>query len=192
MLNLPSIDIEEYFKTIFDFIKGISPDIIVWIKLIIGYVIGLSIPISFVLLIGIIYSVEKLKAIRRKEEEIYDKPKEQDKDVEEKGDRLMAERWNKVINHVESPNENDWRQSIIEADIILGDLLVKLGYKGLSIGEQLKRANKGDFKTLDDAWEAHKVRNEIAHAGTEYKITQVEAREVISKYRRVFEEFYHI
>lgn len=192
-MNLPSFDIGVYFSKIIEFIRDIFPDSIIFLKNVVGFIIGLSIPVSVTLLIGIVYSVEKLKSIRKKEELIYDIPSV--KEVESKSDtqdKMMAMRWDKVINHVESPNENDWRQSIIEADIMLGDLLIKLGYKGMTIGEQLKRANKGDFKTLDDAWEAHKVRNEIAHAGSEYKITQIEAREVISKYRRVFEEFYHI
>ncbi|MEK7184658.1 MAG: hypothetical protein AAB683_00795 [Patescibacteria group bacterium] len=195
MTNLPDFEIEIYFKQIIDFLFSNYPTVLSWIKLTIGFIIGLSIPISLIFLIGIIYSVEKLKSIRKKEEAIYSKPKENTEVVsihEVKGNKEMADRWNKAINHVESPNENDWRQSIIEADIILGDLLVKLGYRGMSIGEQLKRVEKGDFQTLDEAWEAHKIRNEIAHAGSEYKLSQSEARRVISLYRKVFEEFYNI
>ena len=75
---------------------------------------------------------------------------------------------------------------------MLGDLLMKMGYRGESIGEKLKRVDKGDFKTLDDAWEAHKIRNEIAHAGFDYPFSQHDARRAIGMYRRVFEEFFYI
>jgi hypothetical protein len=80
----------------------------------------------------------------------------------------------------------------MEADIILDDLLNKLGYRGESIGEKLKRVAKGDMKSLNDAWEAHKVRNQIAHEGSSVNLSHHEAKNVISMYRRVFEEFYYI
>ncbi|HYF29314.1 MAG TPA: hypothetical protein VEA36_03050, partial [Candidatus Paceibacterota bacterium] len=32
-------------------------------------------------------------------------------------------RWNHIMQLIESPHENDWRQAIIEADIMLDDLL---------------------------------------------------------------------
>ncbi len=194
MINLPSLDIEHYMNALINFFIEQYPTALSWSKSALGFLIGLSIPVSIILLIGIIYSVERLKIIRKKEGEIYDKPKElkMASSTVEKNNKEMSERWSRVILHIESPNDNDWRQAIIEADIILSDLLVKLGYRGSSIGEQLKRANRGDFKTLDDAWDAHKIRNEIAHGGTEFKINQLEARRVIGLYRKVFEEFFHI
>lgn len=195
MLNLPQLDIEKYLSSSFKFILNSFPDLIHILKSIFGFVIGISIPVSLMLFIGIIYCVERLKEIRRYEErELYGPPEEKKDEVVEdtKADKVMAERWDRVTKYVESDNENDLRQAILEADVMLGDLLNKLGYRGQGIGEQLKRANKGDFKTLDDAWEAHKIRNEIAHSGSEYKFTQLEARRVIAMYRKVFEEFFHI
>ncbi len=80
----------------------------------------------------------------------------------------------------------------MEADIILEDLLTKMGYGGDSIGEKLKKVAKGDMKTLDEAWEAHKVRNQIAHEGSNFTLNHHEAKNVIGMYRKVFEEFYYI
>lgn len=195
MLNLPQLDIEKYLSSLFKFTLNSIPDLIYIIKSIFGFVIAISIPVSLMLFIGIIYCVERLKEIRRYEErELYGPPEENnvEKIEDNKADKIMAERWDRVTKYIESNNENDLRQAILEADVMLGDLLNKLGYRGQGIGEQLKRANKGDFKTLDDAWEAHKIRNEIAHSGSEYKFTQLEARRVIAMYRKVFEEFFHI
>jgi hypothetical protein len=75
---------------------------------------------------------------------------------------------------------------------MLEQLVTKLGYQGESLGEKLKRTTRGDFKTRDQAWEAHLVRNRIAHDGSAYEINQLEARRVIGLYRQVFDEFYHI
>ncbi len=98
-------------------------------------------------------------------------------------------KWRRILDHAESVNENDWRQAIIESDIILGELLNNMDLPGDSIGDKLKAVNRGDFTSLDNAWEAHKVRNRIAHDGSTFMLTQRAARETISQYESVFREF---
>lgn len=168
------------------------PSIIVLAKNLFGILVGISFPLSFFFLIGIIYCVENLKRLRKREEEVFDKKVEPAFEKEPSGDTVMAHRWQNAIQHIASDNPNDWKQAIIEADIILEDLLTKMGYRGDSIGEKLKRVAKGDMKTLDEAWEAHKVRNQIAHEGSNFSLNHHEAKNVIAMYRKVFEEFYYI
>lgn len=98
-------------------------------------------------------------------------------------------RWAGVIAHASSLNQPEWRLAILEADTMLAELLDRLGYKGLSIGEQLKSANPERFKTLQDAWEAHKVRNQIAHEGSAFSLSERETKRVIGLYERTFREF---
>ena len=93
---------------------------------------------------------------------------------------------------LKSHNSSDWRQAIIEADVMLDDMLDKMGYPGVSIGDKLKNIEESDFETLDKAWEAHKVRNRIAHDGGEYKLSYDEVARVIGLYHDVFREFYWI
>lgn len=107
--------------------------------------------------------------------------------VEEQGAKNM--KWEKVVAHVDSLNENDWRIAIIEADILLGELLEKLSLPGDTIGDKLKAVEKSDFRTLDDAWEAHKTRNRISHDGQDFALSQREAKTVIGLYEKVFKEF---
>ena len=106
--------------------------------------------------------------------------------------RQTNERWEKVEKHIESQNPTDWRLAILESDIILDEMLQKMGYKGEGIGEMLKTVEKSDFLTLDAAWEAHKVRNNIAHQGSEFVMSHPEAKRVINLYKQVFEEFFFI
>lgn len=101
-------------------------------------------------------------------------------------------RWEHVRELANATSESDWRLAILEADIILNDLLVEQGYRGESIGERLRDANPLQFHTLDLAWKAHKVRNDIAHAGSDFHLSQREADATIDLYRRVFEEFDYI
>jgi len=98
-------------------------------------------------------------------------------------------RWSDVTTHIASENPNDWRLAIIEADIMLEQVLDDAGYAGSTIGDKLKSANTSAFRTVQDAWDAHKVRNQIAHAGSDFVLTKRIAQEVIVKYERVFREF---
>ena len=110
------------------------------------------------------------------------------RDVEHAVEVTEHRRWTHVRELIESPTANDWRQAIIEADIILDDMLTRLGYVGITIGEKLKTANPAHFRTLQDAWEAHKVRNEIAHQGSAYPLTDHIAYQTILQYENVFKE----
>ena len=100
--------------------------------------------------------------------------------------------WDRVHALANSGNESDWRRAILEADIMLGDMLTQLGYRGKDIGEKLRDANPLQFSTLDLAWKAHKVRNDIAHGGEGFVLTSRDANATIDLYRRVFEEFDYI
>jgi hypothetical protein len=106
--------------------------------------------------------------------------------------KVEHSRWAYIKGLIESPQQSDWRQAIIEADIMLDEMLTKLGYIGASIGDKLKTANPNHFHTLNDAWEAHKVRNDIAHRGSEYELSDHVAYRTINHYENVFREFNEI
>jgi hypothetical protein len=101
-------------------------------------------------------------------------------------------KWEKIIKLSESNNQSDWRLAIIEADIILDELLEKLQLPGDTMGDKLKTIEPSDFLTLDQAWEAHKGRNMIAHEGSDFLLNQRETRRIISLYEAVFKEFHLI
>ncbi len=188
----PLPDTSVWIVSAYHWLVDTYPSLVAFLKDFYGFLTGLSIVLCVFFLIGIIYCVEGLKLIRKKEEGIHDRKVEPAFDVAETGDTVMAHRWENALKHVDSDNPNDWKQAIMEADIILDDLLTKLGYKGETIGEKLKRINPGDMKSMNEAWEAHKVRNQIAHEGSNFSLNQIEARRVIHMYKKVFEEFYYI
>ncbi len=101
-------------------------------------------------------------------------------------------RWNKIMEQTNSEKEQDWRLAILEADIMLDELLDVQGYHGDSMGDKMKQVERGDWNTIDMAWEAHKVRNRIAHEGADMALSAREARRVIALYEQVFKEFHYI
>ncbi len=152
-------------------------DIAIWFK----YFLWFLIPI---LAGGVVYVIYNLTQIRKNtREKLYQFAKNApDAPVS------INKSWDRVITHVESYNESEWRLAVIEADIMLSELLDTMNLGGDSIGDKLKSVEKSDFTTLDLAWEAHKVRNQIAHDPA-FLLTQREAKRVVGLYEAVFKEF---
>lgn len=103
--------------------------------------------------------------------------------------KMVNKKWEKVLMHANSSNQSDWRLAIIEADILLDELLDVQGYRGDTMGDKLKSIEKSDFSTLDEAWEAHKIRNLIAHEGSDFMLNERETRRIIGLYKKIFNEF---
>jgi hypothetical protein len=113
-------------------------------------------------------------------------------------EKLYQEKFRGAVKHsrledidknVASENPNDWKLAIIEADIMLDGLLKERGYVGDTMGERLKSISSNQLASLQDAWEAHKTRNMIAHEGPDFVLTKRMADETIARYKRVFTEF---
>ena len=101
-------------------------------------------------------------------------------------------RWNRVREQAGSDSEQSHRLAILEADIMLNELLDVLGYKGETMADKMRGVDRINFNTIDLAWEAHKIRNKIAHQGAIHSISAREARRVVALYERVFKEFHFI
>lgn len=140
--------------------------------------------VTFSQMAGQVAAAEKAKLYPNGEPQISNGPVEESNPIKDK--------WKEILERSTSENQSDWRLAIIEADIILAELLEKLELPGDTIGDKLKAVEKSDFLTLDYAWEAHKARNAIAHEGSDYLLNQKETRRVISLYEAVFKEFYLI
>lgn len=103
-----------------------------------------------------------------------------------------SSKWRMVHKHMLSKNPSDWKLALIEADTILDALVERAGFPGNTLGERLKNADRGVFRSLDFAWEAHKVRNRIAHEGSSFTLSERDAKKAIAEYEEVFREFDYI
>jgi hypothetical protein len=98
-------------------------------------------------------------------------------------------RWNGLMEEANSDDERKWRLAILEADIMLNELLDVQGYRGETMADKMKQADPATFHSIDAAWEAHRVRNQIAHHGSAHLLTARETRHVMGLYEQVFREF---
>lgn len=143
----------------------------------------LAVLVSMAAIGVLVYSTTRLFQVRQEEAPMYATITQY-----QEHERLETSRWNYIKELISGTNEASWRQAIIEADIILDELLSRLGYVGSSVGDKLKQVNTSQFQTLNNAWEAHRVRNAIAHQGSAFELTDRLAYRTIANYEAVFRE----
>ncbi|MCK5285770.1 MAG: hypothetical protein KAJ58_00905 [Candidatus Pacebacteria bacterium] len=150
-----------------------------------------SLIFSAILLAGIIYIYNKMKVVKERYSEVFNTVMIPSSDSEM--GVLKNERWEKIIRHVNSESPLEWRSAILDADVILEEMLTKIGYAGETLGEKLRQVERSDFLTIDSAWEAHKIRNKVAHEDLDsIFLNQRLVKKTISLYQKVFEEFQYI
>jgi len=148
--------------------------------------------LSLLLIIFIIWTANNLMRVRDQLHDALELPGQKVAKADGVILPIVNEKWEKVLIHINSENPSDWKLAILECDIMLGDILTELGYEQDSISEQLKAVEPSDFLNIENAWEAHKIRNQIAHEGSEFMINEREAKRVIGLYETVFREFEYI
>jgi hypothetical protein len=153
-----------------------------------GSILGpLEVIMTFITIILMGVVIHLIHQLREQNSIAYNKIKAVDTPVTEAAQH--AARWQIITDHLESSREAEWKLAILEADNLLEELVRQIGYEGDTLGERLKMADPREFKSIEGAWEAHKIRNRIAHDGVNFQLSEQEARRVIGLYERVFREF---
>ncbi|PIR57776.1 MAG: hypothetical protein COU71_02285 [Parcubacteria group bacterium CG10_big_fil_rev_8_21_14_0_10_38_31] len=181
----PWINIEYFYKKIAELLYKIYEFLVIFFETFnFPYIKTISIILSIIASMGIIYTVIRIIVLNRKEVEEIKEILPKEISPEERHSR-----WNAIHKHLASPNEVEWRMAIMEADNILDEIITTIGVAGKNLGERLKNMEPSDFNNLQNAWDAHKVRNRIAHEGMKFHITREEAMRVVALYEKIFKEF---
>ena len=99
----------------------------------------------------------------------------------------LGSRWDEIQKHLNSTKEAEWKFAVIEADSLVDYILKSSGYPGDTMGERLKNIDKSQIVTLDCLWEAHKIRNRLAH-DMNYFLRYGEAKRAIQLYEKTLKE----
>jgi hypothetical protein len=184
------VNIEYFFRRLYELINGVqgtSGDLNpLWVIIarVWSWIIVLGYAFSVLGLFVLVYATMRLIELRKREKEFYSTliatP-------EQAGEANL--RWKHISSLMESGSESQWREAITEADIMLDDLLKKRGYVGDGVAEKLKSVDVTELASLQDAWEAHKVRNQIAHEGSAFQLSEVLAQRTLARYEKVFREW---
>jgi len=74
----------------------------------------------------------------------------------------IREMWGNVELLMADEREASWVKAVFEADKILDYALTARNISGANLGERLK-SGKSLFSNVQVAWDAHKLRNQLAH-----------------------------
>jgi len=198
--NIPTLDIGNILTSIYQFFVGGATsnkeEIVNSARDFYLSFTFVALSVSFIMLVGIVYAVIRLYQVRTKENEAITEKAEQADLRENPSNEIIlpgARKWQQVEIHAASENAHERRLAILEADIILDDIVYEhFGELGETMGERLKKVDRSDFLTLDKAWEAHRIRNAIAHEGSSFELTERELRNILKLYEEVFKEFKYI
>ena len=176
--------VSDFFRSVIDFFVHPSTAFGGGILGVISILVAICAFAIVILIVGIVFTHVRIWEHQRmvKARELAKKAKM----AEEK--KVVNPQWQKVLSAASSGNEAAYRLAIIDADSILDELLDAMGIQGDGVQEKLKAAPRSSFQTIDMAFEAHGIRNAIAHSGPDFRISEREARRVIGLFQKVFEE----
>ncbi len=103
------------------------------------------------------------------------------------GMRKVEKDWAKITARLETDLESEWKLAVIEADSILNDILMKMGFGGETLGERLDRSTAATLSNLQQIREAHKIRNNIVH-DPDYRVSLDETKRVVGIYEQALRD----
>ncbi len=188
------LNLEYFLVRTYEFVSGLSfpaDAIPAWVMAVVQSVVVLGMVLSLILLVLVVYAQLRMVQV---EHEGFHALEEEEHEAHAQahgplGETRTHSRWDDIVALATSANESDWRRAILEADIMLADALNSKGFEGPTVADQLRMANPFQMRTLDVAWEAHKMRNKIAHEGNALVLNERDVQTTIDQYKRVFEEF---
>ncbi|MDP3965796.1 MAG: hypothetical protein Q8Q13_03295, partial [bacterium] len=95
--------------------------------------------------------------------------------------------WVAILQRVQKDTPQDLAFAIIEADKLIDTILKSSGFAGETMAERMKRINPHQLTSVEDLWEAHKIRNDIVHTPG-YVVTHELAKKVLRNYEKVLKE----
>ena len=98
----------------------------------------------------------------------------------------LTNRWKNVLRRLETPNEEEYKLAVLEADAMLDQTLARMGFAGDTMADRLVKVSTGIISNLSEIRQANAIRNNIVH-DPNYRLTLSEARRIIEVYETAFE-----
>ena len=91
-----------------------------------------------------------------------------------------------IENKLRKENSTSFALVVIEADKLLDRALTEAGVPGNTLGERLKK-NPNKFSDINAVWNAHKLRNYIAHE-PDADISYTQAKNAIDSFKQALKD----
>ena len=91
-------------------------------------------------------------------------------------------RWLTIEQSLVQGNDPSYHLAVMNADKLLDQALKERGFKGQTMGDRMKFARE-TWSNRDAVWQAHKLRNQIAHE-PDVVVTYDQARRALAGFKR--------
>lgn len=142
---------------------------------------------SVFLTFGIVYAFGRTRKILERQNVLSAVPTVSQEDMKQKS----SAEWKSILQNGNSDDENERKIALIAADTLVENILGFAGYPGENLGERLKTIEPSDFLSLNDVWEAHKIRNRIAHEA-DVRLSKDETIQALSKFESALRELHYL
>lgn len=99
----------------------------------------------------------------------------------------VKSKWQDIISKIETGLEKDLQMAIIDADSLLDLILKRKNYPGENLKERLNAIKQENLLNMDEVWQAHKTRNEIAH-NPHFVIVKKDTEKILKFYKNAFQK----
>ena len=135
-------------------------------------------------LAGIFWTTIKIREIHHAQHEKYEPIPVGEITAKEK-----MTQWQVILEHINSESPAEWKLAILEADNMLDEILEDQGYLGETLADKLKALGSSRIASYNELWEAHKLRNQIAHGGAiDMELTKKMAKDAVAQFGNAFKE----
>jgi hypothetical protein len=189
--KVPWLNLEYFFNKFFDFIENFVPWMFAKFDQFFGISTGFfryaAMAVIFIAAAGLIFVIVKILEVKYRKKIYFS-------DFFESSETSTVRRdtWGSVKRRLDSSSDDDWELAVVEADVIVENIMERIGFKGLTLGDKIKSIDERNFANLKNLWEAHAVRIKIDIGGAEYKITKEEAKEALDKYEKALKELKYL
>ena len=95
-------------------------------------------------------------------------------------------KWLEIENSLDKNNLHSYMTAIMSADKLVDDALKKSHFKGSTMGERMKLAQK-TWSNSDNIWRAHKIRNRLVHE-SDFELDRKYALVALSAYKQALKD----
>ncbi len=92
-----------------------------------------------------------------------------------------------IENSLTRDNPQSYQMAVVEGDKLLDKALMEMGMSGKSMGERLKKCGREKFSQTNAVWNAHKLRNQIAHESG-FRLEYQQARHALTVYKQALKD----
>lgn len=92
-----------------------------------------------------------------------------------------------IENSLTRENPLSYNMSVVECDKLLDKALMEMGLSGRTMGERLKKCGREKFSQTNAVWNAHRLRNQIAHEPG-FKLEYHQAKHALAVYKQALRD----